>query len=216
MQALIIALIAAIAALSAPGQAVSLSPRSWGLIQDGSPAMVPYTDGAALALNFPQYDGITKHSVNYYTSKTSFSKTTSAVMTMDIQVVADASAAFTAVFDSTNNCTPENPTVRLFFAKKNWLKSNQYARWWANPINPAIVGSYLLQNGMVTMSVPFDPANWTDVMGGRGTDNVIEFTKAIAAINEVGVTFGGGCFFGHGVGVSGGTAVFKITRFEIN
>ena len=205
----------ALAALSSMAQPVSLSPRSWSLIQDGSPAMVPYTDGAALALNFPQYDGITKHSINYYTSATRFSKTTSAVMTMDIQVIADVSTLFTAVFDSTNICTPENPAVRLFFAKKNWIRGGDYARWWANPINPAYMGSYVLANGLVTLSVPFDPAQWTSVMGVRGSDNVAEFTKAIANINEVGVTFGGGCFFGHGVAVTNGTATFKVTRFEV-
>ena len=34
-------------------------------------------------------------------------------------------------------------------------------------------------------------------------------------MGHIGVTFGGGCFFGHGVNVSGGAARFIMTRFEL-
>jgi hypothetical protein len=34
-------------------------------------------------------------------------------------------------------------------------------------------------------------------------------------MDNVGFTFGGGCFFGHGVSVSGGKAKFYVTSFTI-
>jgi hypothetical protein len=40
------------------------------------------------------------------------------------------------------------------------------------------------------------------------------FVETIKKMGNIGVTFGGGCLFGHGVNVSGGTARFIMTRFE--
>jgi hypothetical protein len=40
------------------------------------------------------------------------------------------------------------------------------------------------------------------------------FADPLKRLENIGLTFGGGCFFGDGVNVSGGPARFILTRFE--
>jgi hypothetical protein len=46
-------------------------------------------------------------------------------------------------------------------------------------------------------------------------DTTAAFNAAAANPDLVGLSFGGGCFFENGVGVTGGTATFKLTNFAI-
>jgi hypothetical protein len=63
------------------------------------------------------------------------------------------------------------------------------------------------------MTVEIAPDQWTNVEGERSRSG---FTEILKNMGNIGLTFGGGCFFGHGVNVSGGTARFIMTRFELN
>ena len=63
------------------------------------------------------------------------------------------------------------------------------------------------------MTVKLSPDQWTNVVGKRSSWG---FAKTRKNMGNIGVTFGGGCFFGHGVNVSGGSARFIMTRFELN
>jgi hypothetical protein len=51
--------------------------------------------------------------------------------------------------------------------------------------------------------------------GGADEQTKFFFEKAIQNVSRLGVTFGGGCSFGHGINVRGGTATFAITEFAI-
>jgi hypothetical protein len=54
---------------------------------------------------------------------------------------------------------------------------------------------------------------WSDVIGEFGTLSATTqagFAATLASVSQIGMTFGGGCFFGHGVNVSGGTAAFEL------
>jgi hypothetical protein len=42
------------------------------------------------------------------------------------------------------------------------------------------------------------------------------FKQAMANLGNVGFAFGGGCFYGHGVRVSGGGARFAVTGYHIS
>jgi hypothetical protein len=56
------------------------------------------------------------------------------------------------------------------------------------------------------------------VRGNDGTgDREAAFRAALGDLDTVGFTFGGGCFFGHGVYVTPGTgqAIFKATQYDI-
>ena len=41
------------------------------------------------------------------------------------------------------------------------------------------------------------------------------FEKALTTVSRFGVTFGGGCSFGHGINVRGGSATFALTEYVI-
>lgn len=89
----------------------------------------------------------------------------------------------------------------------------QYLRWWSNPV--AIV----LAQGTYTISVPYTPSAWTSVYGVRGTDSqeaTDGFNYVLNHLGKVGFTFGGGCFFGHGVWTSGGDARLTVLQYDVN
>jgi hypothetical protein len=57
------------------------------------------------------------------------------------------------------------------------------------------------------------------VYGKSGDDDATAlagFQDALGNLGRVGMTFGGGCFFGHGVNVSGGTARFALISYTIS
>ncbi len=102
--------------------------------------------------------------------------------------------------------------VRLYFERRGDNGRKEFYRWWS--LDPA---SYQLDTGgLLTISVPLIPSAWSSVYGKRGdydSSVTAEFFAAMADPMEVGMTFGGGCFYGHGVNVSGGTAKFTVYGF---
>jgi hypothetical protein len=88
----------------------------------------------------------------------------------------------------------------------------EFDRWWSNP------RTYnLTVGGTVTLTIPLRPHDWSSVFGKVGDQDATTmagFEQALKNANHLGMTFGGGCFFGHGVNVSGGTAQFKILTFS--
>ena len=66
--------------------------------------------------------------------------------------------------------------------------------------------------------MPLTPDAWSSVNGKYGNANPqvqYEFEKALLNVSRLGVTFGGGCSFGHGINISGGTATFLLTDYRI-
>ena len=89
----------------------------------------------------------------------------------------------------------------------------EFDRWWSNPI------AYELAAGSATITVSLSPDQWSSVNGKFGNADAgarAGFQSAIKAVSSLGLTFGGGCFFGHGVDVSGGTAKFVLSRYEVS
>ena len=78
-------------------------------------------------------------------------------------------------------------------------------RYWSNTGIP-------LTNGSFTLNIAVAEGNWTNVDGGFNKDG---FDNLLKNMGNVGFTFGGGCFFGHGVSVSGGEAKFYLNSFNI-
>ena len=63
------------------------------------------------------------------------------------------------------------------------------------------------------------PDQWSSVYGKTGNYDATAlagFRDALANLGHIGMTFGGGCFFGHGVNVSGGTARFVLIGYTIS
>ena len=61
-----------------------------------------------------------------------------------------------------------------------------------------------LAEGQHTVAVPLKPNQWSSVFGKKGDSARTEFDAALGDVEHLGISFGGGCFFGHGVNVSGG------------
>ena len=150
--------------------------------------------------------------VNYVTENYSG---TAHGLSMTFEINTTGTPVFNYVMETDNTCnTPAS--LRLYFEERGDNGYAEYYRWWANPN-----GYYNLQNtnGLVTLTMPFTPGNWSDVNGNENNSNqaaVDGFNKAIANIQDVGFTLGGGCFFGHGVNVSGGTAQFVLQSYTVN
>lgn len=135
-------------------------------------------------------------------------------VSMTFQIVTTGAPVFNYVMESDNTCnTPA--TVRLFLERKHDDLAEEFYRWWANPVG------YELQptSGGVTLTVPLTPDQWSSVYGKFGNYNATTlagFQDVLTNLGRAGMTFGGGCFFGHGVNVSGGTARFVLISYTIS
>lgn len=131
--------------------------------------------------------------------------------TVSASVTISATGPFTYYGQGTasNPCgTPAS--VRLYFStNNNELGESQY--WWSNPdSNPLAPGSD-------SLSAPLTPDAWSDRDGHPGTFDAAHeaaFAAAVADVQHIGLSFGGGCFFANGVGNTG-TASFALTEFIV-
>lgn len=136
-------------------------------------------------------------------------------ITMTFRVDASGAVAYNGNLSADNNCVIP-ATVRLYFQKANDDLATDGNRWWSNP------SSYQLgstDGSVVTLTVPLTPDKWSTVFGEFGNDSPETqawFAGALQDLAHVGMTFGGGCFFGHGVNVSGGPARFTLLDFSIS
>ena len=133
---------------------------------------------------------------------------------MTFRVETQGNVAFNGNLSADNNCI-RPATVRLYFQKANDDYSTDGNRWWSNPQAFELSAS---NSSDVTLSVPLTPEKWSTVFGEFGNEDEQTqawFSSALHNMAHVGMTFGGGCFFGHGVQVSGGSARFVLLRFAV-
>jgi len=132
---------------------------------------------------------------------------TTMTATFTVQDVS-SSAAFT--FSGSCGSTPA--TVRLSFESiPPGAKFAFTNYWWAD----ASTASYVLANGAVTITALVDPTaeQWSDWNGQPSAANAAAFNAAAANMTEVGLSFGGGCFFENGVGTTDGSGSLTLTNF---
>jgi hypothetical protein len=82
---------------------------------------------------------------------------------------------------------------------------SEHARWWSR-------ASGKLADGPVTLDVPLQVGNWSNVFGGQ---DAARFASALSDISHLGITFGADCFYGHGVWMQSRTAVARLTEFQV-
>ena len=114
-----------------------------------------------------------------------------------------------------NNTCPGVGTFGLYFERKDYIGMSapdgkyEFYRWWSTK-------RHALGEGTVQLFADLaDPTQWTSVFGKRGADHPAAFRAAVADMRLAGFSFGGGCFYGHGVFIVPGTgsAVFKVNSF---
>jgi hypothetical protein len=101
--------------------------------------------------------------------------------------------------------------TRLYFNTNGPFAFTNF--WWSNPASAVLTGP-----GTAVVTANVEPAEWSDWNGKRGTEDaatVAAFEAAAADPDLVGLSFGGGCFFENGVGVSTGSATFKLINYSI-
>ena len=154
--------------------------------------------------------------VNYVTKAVNGIPATAGHMQIVYSVAVTGSPVFDYRTNPNNTCGMGYPgTVRLFIQRAGDNMSGagayQQYRYWA------VAGFKELAPGLFTVDAPLDPAQWSDVYGALGSANPTLFAAAVANAGRIGVTFGGGCFFGHGVINSGlnSSATFTINGFSI-
>jgi hypothetical protein len=112
------------------------------------------------------------------------------------------------VNDSPNNTCGGPATLRLFLHKQGDIGADPSARWYSGN-----AFAQELKLGTNTTNVPFVLANWISTQG-TSTD-ALGFSTAMTHLGSVGFVFGGGCFAGHGVAVSSGSASFQLQSATI-
>jgi len=86
-----------------------------------------------------------------------------------------------------------------------------YGRWWS-------VQGFELKPGAFDAKIAFVPSQWQSVFGHLASSSskaLAGFKAALAHPAYVGMTFGGGNSFGHGVNVRGGSAAMTVSSFHV-
>ena len=83
--------------------------------------------------------------------------------------------------------------------------ADEFKRWWSHKIPLNVQGE---------ASVVVSPENFTQVFGKRGSDFPQQFQAAMSNLANVGFTFGGTSFAGHGIYVKQGTGSVRFVLKE--
>jgi len=104
---------------------------------------------------------------------------------------------------------PANVSIILQRQGDDMTASKEYYRWWCEP------SLVTLAAGEAIFTIPLSPSQWISVFGKPGTENPEEFKTTLQNLGNIGFTFGGGSFKGHGVNIDKGEAKFSVTSMEI-
>lgn len=183
---------------------VSLRSEAWQTIADPDPFPLANNAGSELTFEFPATG-----SMHYLFTASALAEIRGTVA-VTLRIATTGPVVFNSLDPVTSSCSIP-PSVRPFF----WANQNgngQYDRWWSNP------RAFPLASGRTTFTVPLTPESWSSVNGRFGnadSEARFGFDKAILNVTRLGLTFGGGCSFGHGINVQGGRAEFFLAGYAI-
>jgi hypothetical protein len=182
------------------------------------------TDAGGFTFSFPTHDNtgcstsddqaVTCSAAHYVTKLWS---RPAAQVTLTATVTLEARAAFSFQTQNTNQpgggCAAP-PNVKILLEAANDDLSTPTLRWWSNPIAIDLTQA-AASDTPVTITVPVTPDQWSNVAGQFGIANPMAFALVANNPGIVGITFGGGCFAGHGVYAMGGAATFTLKSFNV-
>lgn len=90
-----------------------------------------------------------------------------------------------------------------------------YGRWYAHNIAIDVTEAVKREKRRYVVTVPLNADEWSGVDGEMGDSNAnaqVGFATALHNVELVGLVFGGGCFYGHGLSTTGGTVTFTIAN----
>lgn len=147
----------------------------------------------------------------------------SRAVTATMSISAPAGTTFIG-FDTCTGGLP--PTVRFYFDTKLQLgaetpfQSGLYEdqMWWSNPVSMSLANVWAAGPTGATLSVTFDPANWSNLVGAFGNQLAApytsDFTTAASNMDQIGLSFGSGCSFAFGDGSQPAGAMFNLLKFS--
>ncbi len=196
-------------AASLGAQTLPLSARGWQTIdfQSNRTQKIQNLQPSGITVDFPT----TKSGLFLDYLLYSFNASTplqGSTLTVTFSVITTGTPIFNGMSEPSNTC-PAPATTRPYFET---AFGGEFDRWWANPT------SYVLGPGTVTLTVPLAPDQWSSVYGKFGNydaSSLAGFQNALSNTYDMGLSFGGNCFFGHGVNVSGGTAQFQLLSYSV-
>ena len=185
---------------------VSMNAGAWWFLYSPTMPAHPSAHPDFWSFDFPAQDG-----VHYLVQPVSGYASSTVRVTFRIETIG---SPFFDWRTAPNNICDNPASVRLYLQRRgdDMSAAKEFFRWWSNPV------AYTLAPGAGELVVPLDPAQWSSVLGKKGTDSAaarLGFEAALADLGNVGMTFGGGCYYGHGVFVTGGTARFIATEYEV-
>jgi hypothetical protein len=191
--------------------AVPMNAQAWSILYSrGMPPHPTPRAGGGWYFDFPT----TPNLVGYVLAAVNMAA--SSYVETSILVTTTETPVFVYNLQPDNTCV--NPAhVRFLLQAKgddlSGTNGKQYFRWWSNS------AAYQLASGRAHLRASLtDLGQWTSVFGEKANASAAAaagFKQAMANLGNVGFAFGGGCFYGHGVGVSGGGASFVVTKYTV-
>ena len=182
---------------------VSLNSGAWETISDPQPYPL-LNQGTALTFEFPRSGSM------HYLFTPSALTSVHGTLALSFTITTSGPVVFNSLDPQSSTCSIPTAVRPFFWANANG--NGPYDRWWSNP------RAFTLAAGTATVSVPLSSESWSNVNGTFGNASTaagLDFTRALQNVSRLGLTFGGGCSFGHGVFVRGGTASFALTEYAI-
>jgi hypothetical protein len=188
----------------APDSAVSQEANNWDLqYSPGMPSHPFPANTGGWYFYFPNTPGSVHYVDVPYTQTTAHQS-----ITMKFEIVTTGVPAFDSL---DTGCGGYPAHVRLYFQRQNDDMVTDGYRWWSNPVSYQLGSS---DNSVVTLTVSVSPDKWSGLYGEFGSDTPQAFQDAWQNVGRVGMTFGGGCSFGHGVSADG-SAEFVLMSYTI-
>ena len=131
--------------------------------------------------------------------------------------VSGVTGLFTYMGEPSCGPTPQEggpeANVRFYFQTSNAGGFDETHYWWSNPVSLPLLDSS--SNGTVTLTTSLNGSLWSDYYGhfGNVPPYSAGFNAALSNVTDMGLSFGGGCFFENGVGTSDGSGTFTIDSF---
>ncbi len=117
-------------------------------------------------------------------------------------------------YDSFGYSCSRPASVRFIVEGNTQGPFNPADYWWSNPVGATLES---LVGKSATLSVPLEGSQWSNYYGHFGTGEEAEaFAASVADVTDIGLSFGGGCFFSNGAGLASGSATFHLLSFSVH
>lgn len=117
------------------------------------------------------------------------------------------------IYGGEPSCSSTTSYVRYYFETSNAGGFDETHYWWSNPAHYNFTANDSVNLGAVSLTGD----NWSDYFGHFGTGAYSAgFNAAVSNVTEIGLSFGGGCFFENGVGTSDGSGTFTLNSYTVS